>query len=171
MMLNDFNFHRVLGLKLYNFKVRYSESQTLFWAGRPFWHFWNHSSIQLISKIIHSLGQWSSKLSGMFIPGAVENIPLRGRKKILSPLSILILTGKKELTLSAQSCPTLCNPMDSSLPGSSVHGFLQVIILEWVAISYSSGSSQPRIEPTSTALAGGFFTPVPPGKPPYYTWS
>ena len=39
---------------------------------------------------------------------------------------------------------TLCNPMDLSLPGSSVHGIPQVIILEWVAIPFSSGSSQPR---------------------------
>ena len=36
----------------------------------------------------------------------------------------------------AQSCPTLCNPMDYSLPGSSVHGILQARILEWVAISF-----------------------------------
>ena len=44
----------------------------------------------------------------------------------------------------AQSCPTLCNPMDSSLPGSSVHGIFQARILEWAAISFSRGSSQPR---------------------------
>ena len=40
--------------------------------------------------------------------------------------------------------PTLCNPMDCSPPGSSVHGILQARILEWVAISFSRGSSQPR---------------------------
>ena len=39
--------------------------------------------------------------------------------------------------LHAQSCPTLCNPMDCSLPGSSVHGILQARILEWVAIAFS----------------------------------
>ena len=43
-----------------------------------------------------------------------------------------------------QSCPTLCNPMDCSPPGSSVHELFQARILEWVAISYSRGSSQPR---------------------------
>ena len=37
----------------------------------------------------------------------------------------------------AQSCPTLCNPVDCSLPGSSLHGILQARILEWVAISFS----------------------------------
>ena len=41
----------------------------------------------------------------------------------------------------AQSCPTLCDPMDCSLLGSSIHGIFQVRILEWVAISFSTGSS------------------------------
>ena len=46
---------------------------------------------------------------------------------------------------SLQSCMTLCDPMDCSLPGSSVHGVLQAsIILEWVVIPFSKGSSQPR---------------------------
>ena len=43
-----------------------------------------------------------------------------------------------------QSCPTVCNPTDCSLPVSSVHGIFQARILEWVAISSSRGSSQPR---------------------------
>ena len=46
--------------------------------------------------------------------------------------------------MSAQSCPTLFDPMDCSLPGSSVHGIFQARILEWVAISFSRGFSQPR---------------------------
>ena len=44
----------------------------------------------------------------------------------------------------AQSCPTLCDPMDCSLSGSSIHGIFQARVLEWIAISFSSGSSQPR---------------------------
>ena len=43
-----------------------------------------------------------------------------------------------------KSCPTLCDPMECSLPGSSVHGIFQARVLEWVAISFSRGSSQPR---------------------------
>ena len=43
-----------------------------------------------------------------------------------------------------QSCPTLCDPMDGSLSGSAVHGIFQARILEWAAISFSRGSSQPR---------------------------
>ena len=41
----------------------------------------------------------------------------------------------------AQSCLTLCDPMDCSLPGFSVHGIFQARVLEWVAISFSRGSS------------------------------
>ena len=44
----------------------------------------------------------------------------------------------------AQSCPTLCDPTDCSPPGSSVHGVLQARILEWVAISFSRGSTRHR---------------------------
>ena len=46
--------------------------------------------------------------------------------------------------LPTQSCPILCDPMDCSPPGSSVHGIFQARILEWVAISSSRGSSRPR---------------------------
>ena len=48
------------------------------------------------------------------------------------------------IVVHAQLCPTLCSPMDCSLPGSSVHGISQARILEWVAISYPRASSQPR---------------------------
>ena len=46
--------------------------------------------------------------------------------------------------LVSKSCPTLCDPMNSRLPGSSVYGISQARILEWVAISFSRGSSRPR---------------------------
>ena len=48
------------------------------------------------------------------------------------------------VVVHAQLCPALCNPMDCSLPGSSVHGISQARILEWVAISYPRTSSQSR---------------------------
>ena len=44
----------------------------------------------------------------------------------------------------SQSCPTLHDPMDCSLPGSPIHGIFQARVLEWVAISFSRGSSLPR---------------------------
>ena len=48
------------------------------------------------------------------------------------------------MCLVAQSCPTLCDPLDCSLPGSSVHGIFQARILGWVAMSPSRGPSSPR---------------------------
>ena len=65
----------------------------------------------------------------------------------------------------AQSCPTLCNPVDCSPPGSSVHGILMARILEWVAISFSRGSSQPGIKPRSPTLQADALTSEPPEKP------
>ena len=62
----------------------------------------------------------------------VGSIPGSGRSPVESESEV------------AQSCPTLCDPMDCSLPGSSVHGIFQASVLEWIAISFSRGSSQPR---------------------------
>ena len=56
-----------------------------------------------------------------------------------------------------QLCPTLCNPIDGSPPGSSVHGIFQKRILEWVAISSSRLSSQPRDQTRLSCIAGRFF--------------
>ena len=61
-------------------------------------------------------------------------------KKILSKC----LQGFCCCCLVTKSCPTLCSPIDCSLQGSSVHGIFQARILEWVAISFSRRSSQPR---------------------------
>ena len=57
--------------------------------------------------------------------------------------------------LVAQSCLTLCYPMDCSLPGSSVHGILQARILEW--LPSSRGSSQPRDRTQVSCIAGGLY--------------
>ena len=56
-----------------------------------------------------------------------------------------------------QSCPTLCDPVDCSPPGFSVHGILQARILEWVAISFSRGSSQPRDQTRVSHIGGRCF--------------
>ena len=58
----------------------------------------------------------------------------------------------------AQSCPTLYDPMDCSPPGSAIHGILQARVLEWVAIPFSRGSSQPRDQTQVSRIAGKFFT-------------
>ena len=64
--------------------------------------------------------------------------------------------------LAAQLCLTLCNPMDCSPLGPSVHGILQARILEWVAMPFYRGSSRPRDQPGSPALRA---ESLPPGKP------
>ena len=101
---------------------------------------------------------WNSLLLRMFYhTGFSANVPVSaffflyvcpGRQKT-PPKNIKgnwngvngIPPGESEV---AQSCRTLCDPVDYSLPGSSVHGILQARILEWVAISFSRGSSRPR---------------------------
>ena len=60
--------------------------------------------------------------------------------------------------LLVQSYPTPCNPMDYSPPGSNVHGILQARIMEWVAIFFSRGSSQPRDQTWISCITGGHFT-------------
>ena len=66
--------------------------------------------------------------------------------------------------MCAQSCPTLCDPMDCSPPGSSFHGIFQARVLEWAAISSSRGTSQPWYQTHFSCIAGRFFTTELPGK-------
>ena len=68
---------------------------------------------------------------------------------------ILFSQGWSEVT---QSCPTLCDPMDCSPPGSSIHGILQARVLEWVAISFSRRSSRPRDWTRVSCIVGRCFT-------------
>ena len=69
---------------------------------------------------------------------------------------------------SLQLCPTLCDPMDCSLPGASVHGIVPARILEWVAISFSRGSSWPRDQTRISfvfCIGRWVLHSEPPGKP------
>ena len=59
---------------------------------------------------------------------------------------------------ATQSCPTLCYPIDCSPLGSSIHGILQARILEWVAISFSRGSSRPRDRTWVSQIVGRHLT-------------
>ena len=69
--------------------------------------------------------------------------------------------------LIAQSCPTLCDPMNCSLPGSSVYGILQARIVEWKAIPFCRDFPDPGMEPESPALQADSLLSEPPGKPIY----
>ena len=101
---------------------------------------------------IVTLGRESQswKVSPSRVFGSISLFPAK------TPLCAMLYSTK-----SLQSCPALCDPMDYSPQGSSVHGILQAWILEGVALPYSRGSSQPGDKATclkSPALADGFFT-------------
>ena len=74
------------------------------------------------------------------------------------PLPANPAEGVSVCVLAPQSCLTLCNPMDCSPPASPVHRILQARRLEWVAISFSGGSSQPRDQTQVLHIMGRFFT-------------
>ena len=71
------------------------------------------------------------------------------------PKVLIIMKVKSDV---AQSCPTLGNSMDCSLPGCSAHGIFQVRVLEWVAISFSMGSSLPSDRTQVSHIVGRWFT-------------
>ena len=85
------------------------------------------------------------------------------REKIILRTKNMCMCGK-----SLQSCLTLCDPVDCSLQGFSVHGIFQARILEYVAMLYSTRSSHPRDRTHISCLShwqANSLTLVPPGKP------
>ena len=93
----------------------------------------------------------------------IKTIPKKNKckkAKWLSEYALQIAVRRRESeseTEVAQLCPTLCDPMDCSPPSSSIHGILQARILEWVAISFSRGSFQPRDQTQVSHIAGRHF--------------
>ena len=81
---------------------------------------------------------------------------LRLAKHLKKPSSIK--RQRKKESKVAQSCPILCDPMDCSLLGSSIHGIFQASILEWVAISFSRRCSWPRDWTWVSCIVGRRFT-------------
>ena len=77
---------------------------------------------------------------------------------IACPFLRIILSLEVKWSEVTQSCLTLCDPVDWSLPGSSIHGIFQARVLEWVAISFSRGSSWPRDRTRVSHIAGRCFT-------------
>ena len=78
-------------------------------------------------------------------------------KGINSCMPFWIISRIESESEVAQSCPTLCNPTDCSLPGFSVHGILQARILEWVTISFFRGSSRSRDRTRVSHIGGSRF--------------
>ena len=85
----------------------------------------------------------------VMLPSEVPKLPHR-------PTCERVLESESEREVT-QSCPTLCDLIDCSLPSSSVHGILQARVLEWVAISFSRGSSQPRDRTWVSCIGGRHF--------------
>ena len=102
---------------------------------------------------------------------SLNNLPLRFYNQLIYEFSgFLIKSCSMNLFALyvcsvAQLCLTLCNPMDCCQLGSSVHGILQVRILEWLPFPSPGDLPGAGIKPVSPALAGRFFTTEPPGKP------
>ena len=81
-------------------------------------------------------------------------------------MEVQILPLSTDAVQSLSGVGLFFNPKDCSPPGSSVHGISQVRVLEWLAISFSRGSSQPRIEPRSPALQMILYCLSHQGSPP-----
>ena len=117
---------------------------------------------------LHGLARWAGKaqaserkLSWIMAPLFQENCWTMLSLSTFACKIISAWLGVCVCAKSLHSCPTPYDPMDCSLPGSSVHGILQSRILEWVAMPSSRGSSDPGVKPTSLmspALADRFFT-------------
>ena len=113
-----------------------------------------------VVQVLHSIyqqiwktQQWHRTGKGVFIP-----VPKKSNAKWMFKLALHLfhMLAKHESEV-AQSCPTLCDPMECSLLGSSLQGILQARILEWVAISFSRGASQPRDRTQVSHIAGRCF--------------
>ena len=103
---------------------------------------------------------WWLQLALLYVKKAVKRVDPRSsyhKENILKDCCCCLV---------AELCPSLCEPKDCCLTGSSVCGISQASVLsEWVAISPPGNLSNSGIKPASPALAGGFLTAEPPGKP------
>ena len=96
--------------------------------------------LTLKKDVLFIIGDWNAKGGSQEIPGVTGKFGLGVQNEAGQRLREFC----QENALVAQSCPTLCKPVDCSPPGFPVHGILQARILEWVTISFSRGSSRPR---------------------------
>ena len=79
----------------------------------------------------------------------VNNVNFKDRGEIVRSLFVIFISLLRDCCLVAQSCLTLCDPMDCSSPGSSVHGILQARILEWLPFPLPGDLPDPGIKPVS----------------------
>ena len=114
------------------------------------------------SEVLRPIYKWSINLyhSQIALPAVFQAFYFQGMGGPCVYRSVWVITfaWKKSESEVIQSCPTLCDHLDCSLPGSSVHGILQARILEWVVVSFSRGSSQPRDWTQLSWIVGRCFT-------------
>ena len=131
-------------------------------------------NIRKVAKKANCVSQMTSEWESSIVDFHLESCCFSKRK-----WSVCVLESKLLLLLSFLPCQlywrygwqTLCDLMDCGLPGSSDQVVLQARILEWVAVCFSRGSSQPRDQTCVSCTAGRFFTTEPPGKPFHVEWS
>ena len=80
-------------------------------------------------------------------------------------MGVGLVKRKKSESEVTQLCSTLCDPMDCSLPGSSIHGIFQARVLEWLPFPSPGDLPNPGIEPRPSALQADSLLSDPPGKP------
>ena len=133
-----------------------STSDTIEWMKNrlSIWNLVNNPHFRILFSLHLYRAVWSTSIEGCQLILYKSNIKNMFKMKLFS--------SKMCGAQSPQSCPTLCDPMDCSPPGSSVHGILQARILEWVAMPSSRGSSWPRDQTGVSCNVGGFFT--------HFTW-
>ena len=109
-----------------------------------------------------SMGKWISKMQYIHATKYYSAIKKENQAQIYTITQIniryILLRERKVKVLDTKLNLSLCDPMDCSPPGSSVHGILQVRILEWLAIPFSRGSSWPRDQTQVSRITGIFFT-------------
>ena len=150
-----FSNESVLHLRLPKYWISYAKA---FFLNSPFW-IW-HAYVMLIIL-------WGDNSQRKIAPDGIK----QPRKTLFKTIAVQReidfssletkdrqFLGTQVCCLVAESCPTLCDTMDCSLPGSSVHGIFQVRILEWVAIPFSRWSSQWKDQTRVSLIVGRFFT-------------
>ena len=105
---------------------------------------------------VTSIITWSNS-NNMKVFTEFINMPLSVQLFII-PLHSTQTMLKVKVKVKSLSCVRLFDPIDCSLPGSSVHGIFQARVLEWVAISFSRGSSRPRDPTHVSRIVGRRFT-------------
>ena len=133
----DREYLRVCGKKTHTFHILYTTDPPE-WAGSSACVF--SASSGSPSSLTVPLPFTTFSSGSAWLPLS-RTTPLPGPHRELLTVKRKVKESQSEV---AQSCPTLCDPVDCSPPGSSVHGILQARILEWVAISFSRESSGPR---------------------------